>query len=115
MQYPVMFYLATAVTVCTFIQPYKHTISNILDALLTADLFMLLLIRNTSALSFGGEQTFLLHEELDINSTNLTCGSQQTGKGVHVTSRVYALAPFYFIPLLVLLLTIVGLIIYIVW
>ena len=110
-----MFYLATAVTVCTFIQPYKHAISNILDALLTADLLILLLIRNTSALSFGGEQTFLLNEELNMNSTNLTCSTQPTGKSVHVTNRVYALAPFCFIPLLVFFLTIVALIIYIVW
>jgi hypothetical protein len=108
-----MFYLATAMTICTFVQPYKHAVSNILDALLTADLLILLLIRNTSALSFGGEQTFLLSEELN---TNLTCSTQPiaTGKSVHVTNRVYALAPFYFIPLLVFVLTIVASVIYII-
>ena len=112
-QYPVMFYLAATVTICAFMQPYKHVISNILDALLSADLLILLLIRNTDALSFGGEQTFLLTKEPSVNSTHLPCDAQSTEKSEHVTKRVYALAPFYFIPLLAFVLTIVALVAYI--
>ena len=94
-------------------QPYKHVISNILDALLSADLLILLLIRNTDALSFGGEQTFLLTEQPSVNSSHLPCDAQPTGKSEHVTKRVYALAPFYFIPLLAFILTIVALVTYV--
>ena len=110
-----MFYLATAVTVSTFMQPYKHAISNILDALLTADVLVLLLIRNTSAISFGEDQTFSLTEETGtkFNTTNLTCSVLPAEQSV--TKRVYTLAPFYFIPLLVFILTIIALIIYSVW
>lgn len=115
-QYPVMFYLATTMTVCTYMQPYKHAVSNILDSLLSANLLVLLIIRNTSALSFGEEQTFLLTEEpsVKLNDTHLTCSSQSTEKNMHITKRVYALAPFYFIPLLAFTLTVVALIIYII-
>ena len=108
MQYPVIFYLAISVTVCTFIQPYKHLVSNILDTLLTADVLILLLIRNTSAISFGEDRTFSLTED-----SNLTCLSSMAE--LKVTSRVYTLAPFYFIPLAAFVSTIVVSITYFVW
>ena len=108
MQYPVIFYLAISVTVCTFIQPYKHLVSNILDTLLTADVLILLLIRNTSAISFGEDRTFSL-----IEDSNLTCLSSMAE--LKVTSKVYTVAPFYFIPLAAFVSTIVVSITYFAW
>ena len=94
-QYPTIFYLATAMTVSTFMQPFKHAVTNILDALLTADVLILLLLQNTSAITFGEESKFSLSKETVNSSWN--CSDPVTEQ--LLSPRVIALTPFYFIPL----------------
>ena len=103
-----MFYLAITMTVCTFMQPFKNAVTNILDALLAADVLILLLIQNTSAITFGEESKFSLSGETDITGWN--CSDPVTEQ--LVSPKVIALTPFYFIPLA---LSIFAVVIYSFW
>ena len=109
MQYPTIFYLAITVTITTFLQPFKHAISNILEILLTVDALVLLLVRNTGAFSFdediGATTVPMRMEEMECISDELSVKNS-------VTHQVYALIPFYYIPTVTFISTIVAFIIY---
>lgn len=107
-QYPAMFYLAITMTGCTFMQPFKHAVTNILDALLAADVLILLLIQNTSGITFGEESNFLLSE----GTVNSSWNCSDLVMEQFVSPKVIALTPFYFIPLA---LSIFAMVIYSFW
>ena len=109
MQYPTIFYLAISVTISTFLQPFKHAVSNVVEILLTADALVLLLIRNTDAFSFGegmGSTSVPMRmEEMECTTDDLSFKNS-------VTLQVYVLIPFYYVPMVASFSTMVAFIIY---
>ena len=46
-QYPVYFVLVVLATIQAYVQPYRHALWNVLELLVSVDVLVLLLIRNT--------------------------------------------------------------------
>ena len=90
-QYPALFVLSMLTAVFGFVQPYESMYCNILESLLSLDVLVLLLMRNTEQIS----------EELQVlPQSNITANQCAYTSGV--TGFTWLLLPFYYFPLIVL-------------
>ena len=90
-QYPAIFVLSVILAVFGFLQPYENLYCNVLESLLSLDVLVLLLMRNTVQIS----------DELQVLPQNNTTANQCTDIS-GVTGFTWLLLPFYYFPLIVL-------------
>jgi len=92
-QYPAIFILSVIIAVFGFLQPYKNVCNNILESLLSLDVLVLLMMRNTQHIT----------EQLQVlPHSNITANGCTDVNGV--TEFTWLVSPFYYAPVAVLLL-----------
>ncbi len=90
--YAVVLSLMVIIAVCSYCQPYKQLFVNVLDLLLSCDILVMLMLRNTPYL----EEQYQVFEETEVDTTmDEVCSERFT----EITKMVIILAPFYYIPL----------------
>ena len=95
-QYAAIFIISVIITVFGFLQPYKSVRYNILEAFLSLDVLVLLLLRNTEQIT----------DQLQVpagQSSNGTTGRVCT-EVEGITGFSWLLFPFYYFPLAVFLI-----------
>ena len=97
LQYPVIFILLVMITVFGFLQPYESMHCNILESLLSLDILVLLLMRNTEQLS---DELQVLPQQTSNVTTVGTCKRPVEG----ITGFSWLLFPLYYFPLVVFLI-----------
>ena len=91
-QYPAIFILSVIIAVFGFLQPYKNIYNNILESLLSLDVLVLLMMRNTQQIT----------EQLQVlPHSNITNGCTDING---VTEFTWLVSPFYYAPVAVLML-----------
>lgn len=102
-QYSSIFVTIIILTIYGYVQPYKHTLSNVMEVVLAVDVLIMLLIKNTNQIH---DQLLGLPPQpasvLAINSTSVCTDDDNI---VGVSPLVILLTPFYYFPLAV---TLVG-------
>ena len=90
-QYPAIFVLSVILAVFGFLQPYENMYCNVLECLLSLDVLVLLLMRNTAQIS----------DELQVLPQNNMTANQCTDTS-GVAGFTWLLLPFYYFPVIVL-------------
>lgn len=94
-QYPAMFIICILIITTGLVWPYIDIFSNILDIVLSVDVMLLLLIRNTR--QFNDDLNKFSFKEL--SSTNSSCVNYE----LEFSALSYILIPFFYAPLLITL------------
>ena len=97
LQYPVIFILLVIITVFGYLQPYENMYCNVLESLLSLNILVLLLMRNTEQIS---DELQVLSQQTSNMTTVGTCRRPVEG----ITGFSWLLFPLYYFPLVVFLI-----------
>jgi len=107
-QYAAIFIISVIMTVFGFLQPYKSMCCNILEALLSLDVLVLLLLRNTEQIT---DQLQVPAEKTSNGTTGRVCTEVEG-----ITGFSWLLFPFYYFPLAVFLIaTTIWIVVHVRW
>ena len=98
------------VAVYGMVQPYKNTTANILEVIVLVNFLFLLMLQTTQQIV---DDVFLFPTSNKINFSNSTvenCSNKYSG----VSYLTWLLLPFYYLPLLLLVVIGIGYIIYLI-
>ena len=95
-KYAAIFIISVIMTVFGFLQPYKSVYCNILEALLSLDVLVLLLLRNTEQIT----DQLQVPTELSSNGT----AGRECVEEEGITGFSWLLFPLYYFPLVVFLI-----------
>ena len=97
LQFPAIFIISVVLAVSEFLQPYENMYCNVLESLLSLDVLVLLLMRNTEQIS---DQLQVLSQQTSNMTTVGTCRRPVEG----ITGFSWLLFPLYFFPPVVFLI-----------
>ena len=92
-----MFVVMLVVMLYGYVQPFKSTLSNVVETVLAVDTLILLILSNTSQLRDSGSS-------LSLFTTSINGCTQTESHGI--TDLVALMTVFYYFPLLVLLVAV---------
>ena len=96
-QYPAIFIILVIITVFGYLQPYENMYCNVLEFVLSLDILVLLLMRNTEQIS---DELQVLPQQTSNMTTVGTCRRPVEG----ITGFSWLLFPLYYFPPVVFLI-----------